>query len=62
MQSKIPMPPLPFGALAWQILLNEFPAETIRLLSRHVSDVYCDGLRKQVYKISGAVTSDMQIS
>jgi hypothetical protein len=64
-QPKCPvrlLPPLPVDELAWQILPDKFSARIIRLISRHITDLHCDSLREQVYKISEILANELQIS
>jgi hypothetical protein len=56
------LPPLPFEALAWQVPPDKFPSRTVRLLSRHVSDLHCESLGEHVYKISELLANNLQSS
>jgi hypothetical protein len=56
------LPPLPVEELVWQILPDKFSARTTRLVSRHITDLHCDSLCEQVYKISEILANELQIS
>jgi hypothetical protein len=56
------LPPLPVDELAWQILLDKFAARATGLISRHIAGLHCDSLREQIYKVSGILANELQIS